>query len=69
MSQFHDDFLDYFLALVAEQVDRGHTRDEACDLIANEIRRQIRGTRNDLMKLLVDHAVDAAHLREREMLH
>ena len=67
MSQFlRDALLELLMRHMAFHVDRGCRYDEALILGVEEIRRQIRGSRNDLAARLIDEARrDARYARER----
>jgi hypothetical protein len=55
---------------IAHHMQRGLHRDEALIIGVEEIKQQIRGSRGDLIKLLVDDAVLQAHYaREHVNMH
>lgn len=58
MSQFlRDALIDMLFRHMAEHIERGVEFDEALRLGVDEIRRQIRGSRADIERQLVDQAV------------
>jgi hypothetical protein len=57
----HDKMVAYLFMLMAEHIDRGVAFDEALILGVNEIRRQIRESRGDLVEMLIGNAVHDIH--------
>jgi hypothetical protein len=62
MSQhLRDALLEHLMRLMADHMDRGLTHDEALIVSIEEIRQQIRGSREDLATRLINETVRAAH--------
>ena len=59
--ELRDKLIQFLSTLMAEHIERGCDYDEALILGVEEIRRQIRQSRGDLVEMLIGHAVSDVH--------